>query len=468
MSETVVLKQVQIDIPGFRIIRPIGEGGMASVFLALQESLDREVALKVMAPALAANTEFTDRFLKEGRITAKLSHPNLVTVYDIGSHGTIYYLAAEYIPGGTLSERVDRGGMSVADILDIACDVARGLDYAHQKGFVHRDVKPGNILFKQDGTSVLADFGIAKAMDASAGATMAGSSIGTPDYMSPEQARAEQVDGRSDLYSLGAVLYEMLIGHPPYQASDPFTVALMHVTQPLPELDAEFRWLQPLIDGLMAKVPANRFASGEEFIQAVERLLAAAPQGVGVAEARTPARRTAARRTGLGQTAIGMAAGGRKVLPIAAGSVVLVLVVAVGAWLWMDRDSATVAPAVSPTQPVDQFQQFEADTPESLLLQAEAYMEQGFREQSRRLVSPPGENAVELFREVLRLAPGNPQAEAGLDKIAAWYRNNAELLMERKLHSRAILLLEEGALLARPDDPEIQALLAKLRAESGA
>lgn len=466
MSETVVLKQVQIDIPGFRIIRPIGEGGMASVFLALQESLDREVALKVMAPALAANAEFTDRFLKEGRITAKLSHPNLVTVYDIGSHGTIYYLAAEFIPGGTLSERVDRGGMSVADILDIACDVARGLDYAHQKGFVHRDVKPGNILFKQDGTAVLADFGIAKAMDASAGATMAGSSIGTPDYMSPEQARAEQVDGRSDLYSLGAVIFEMLVGHPPYQASDPFTVALMHVTQPLPELDAEFRWLQPLIDGLMAKVPANRFGSGEEFIQAVERLLAAAPQGVSVAEARMPARRTAARRTGVGQTAIGMAAGGRRLLPVAAGSVVVLLIAAVGGWLWMGRDTVPVAPTYPPQQPIDQGQQFEMDTPESLLLQAEAYMEQGFREQSRRLVSPEGENAVDLFNAVLQIQPGHPQAEAGLDKIAGWYRNNAEQLMQRQLHRAAILMLEDG-LRARPEDPEMNTLLAKLKEESG-
>jgi len=467
VSETVVLKQVQIDIPGFRIIRPLGEGGMASVFLANQESLDREVALKVMAPALAANSEFTDRFLKEGRITAKLSHPNLVTVYDIGSHGTIYYLAAEFIPGGTLSERIDRGGLSIAEILDIVCDVARGLDYAHQKGFVHRDVKPGNILFKQDGTAVLADFGIAKAMDASAGATMAGSSIGTPDYMSPEQARAEQVDGRSDLYSLGAVLFEMLIGHAPYQASDPFTVALMHVTQPVPELDAEFRWLQPLIDGLMAKVPANRFASGDEFIKAVERLLAAAPQGVGVAEARTPARRTGARRTGVGQTAIGMSAGERKLLPIAAAAVLVVVVGAVGGWLWLGRDAGEQQLVAPPTGLPQVPLQYEVDSPESLLLQAEAYMEQGFREQSRRLVSPPGENAVELFHEVLKLDPGNAQAAAGLDKIAAWYRNNAVLLMERQLHGRAILLLEEGALLARPDDPESLTLLAKLKAEAG-
>ena len=119
MSQTVLLKSVDIHIPGYRILRPLGEGGMASVFLAVQESLDREVALKIMAPALAANSEFTERFIKEGRITAKLAHANLVNVFDIGSHGTVYYLAAEYIPGGSLRERV-QAGMSVGEALDEA------------------------------------------------------------------------------------------------------------------------------------------------------------------------------------------------------------------------------------------------------------------------------------------------------------------------------------------------------------
>ena len=246
-----------VSIPGYRVIRPLGVGGMASVYLALQESLDREVALKVLAPALAANQEFTDRFLKEGRITAKLSHPNLVTVFDIGQHGTIYYLAAEYIPGGTLREKLT-AGISIAESLDVVRDVAHGLHYAHEMGFVHRDVKPGNVLFRLNGTAVLADFGIAKSMDGKTMATQIGSSIGTPHYMSPEQARAEQVDGRSDLYGLGAMLFELLVGTPPYDAGDPFTIALMHVTHPLPKLPADLSWLQVLIDGLMAKSPAER------------------------------------------------------------------------------------------------------------------------------------------------------------------------------------------------------------------
>ena len=205
MNATVLLTAVDIDIPGYQIIRPIGEGGMASVFLALQKSLDREVALKVMSPVLAANADFASRFLVEGKITAKLQHPNLVTVYDIGTHKGVYYLAAEYIGGGTLKDRLAEGGLTVAEILDIVSDVAHGLDFAHQKGFVHRDVKPANVLFRTDGRVVLADFGIAKAMDGSNSSTVAGASVGTPDYMSPEQARGEPVDGRSDLYSLGTI-----------------------------------------------------------------------------------------------------------------------------------------------------------------------------------------------------------------------------------------------------------------------
>src|SRR5207344_2319876 len=250
---------------------------MASVFLATQLSLDREVALKVMSPALAANSEFASRFLIEGKITAKLQHPNLVTVYDIGTHNGVYYLAAEYIPAGTLKERIAEGGLTVAEILDIVSDVAHGLDFAHQKGFVHRDVKPANVLFRLDGRVVLADFGIAKAMDGSNSSTVAGASVGTPDYMSPEQARGEPVDGRSDLYSLGTMLFEMLTGHPPYQAGDPFTVALMHVTHPVPELPSELSWLQPLISGLMAKQPAERYNNGAAVVAAIQKIVADAP-----------------------------------------------------------------------------------------------------------------------------------------------------------------------------------------------
>src|SRR5947209_4903448 len=169
-----------VQIPGYKLIKKLGEGGMATVYLAVQESLDREVALKVMSPVLAANPAFCEQFMKEGRITAKLTHPHLMTVHDIGTDRGQYYLASEFLPAGTLRERMDR--ISTAETLEIARDIAAGLAYAHEKGFVHRDVKPGNIMFRANGTAVLADFGIAKAMKSVSAATMAGNAIGTPDY----------------------------------------------------------------------------------------------------------------------------------------------------------------------------------------------------------------------------------------------------------------------------------------------
>jgi serine/threonine-protein kinase PpkA len=480
VNSTILLKSVDIRIPGYRILRPLGEGGMASVFLAVQESLDREVALKIMAPALAANAEFTERFIKEGRITAKLSHANLVTVFDIGSHGAVYYLAAEFIPGGSLRERVQEG-MSVGEALDVACDVARGLDYAHQKGFVHRDVKPGNILFKADGTAVLADFGIAKAMDSKSGATMAGASIGTPDYMSPEQARAEAVDGRSDIYALGAVLYEMLVGHPPYQAADPFTVALMHVTQPVPALPPEHAWLQPLIDMTMAKLPANRPANGEAFVQAVEQLLAASPQAASISQARAVKKRAQGSNRLAGSTQRTAAvADGRPawVLPVAA---MVALAVVIGG-VWLAMRPAAVAPSVTTptietptveptgTNPIAMTVTTDPpiniptpiDTPASeiasLLMQADAYRDYGTtKEPGRRLSYPPGDNAVDLYKRVLEAEPDNAAALAGLASIAAYYLKSAQLMCDREIWSQCRTLATDG-LKAEAGNLELKAL----------
>jgi serine/threonine-protein kinase PpkA len=480
VTATVLLKSVDIHIPGYRILRPLGEGGMASVFLAVQESLDREVALKIMAPALAANAEFTDRFLKEGRITAKLSHANLVTVFDIGSHGSVYYLAAEFIPGGTLRERI-QAGLSVAETLDIACDVARGLDFAHQKGFVHRDVKPGNILFKADGTAVLADFGIAKAMDAKSGATMAGASIGTPDYMSPEQARAEQVDGRSDLYALGAVVFEMLAGHPPYEAADPFTVALMHVTQPVPSLPAEHAWLQPLIDSLMAKVPANRPASGEAFIQSVEQLLAASPQASSIHQARAARKRSQGtnRIAGSTQRTVAIDDARPAWLVPALGVGALVLVGGLAWWLMRPDEVAPVTDPVSvpgdaTTTPITMtVVNPPADTPavtiptpvddpsreiDALLAQADAYRDYGInKEPGRSLIFPDDESALGLYRQVLAREPDNQAAKAGLGEIAAFYLKSARMLCDRQIWSQCSKIAQDG-LKAEPENAELKAL----------
>jgi len=227
------------------------------------------VALNVMTRGLAVDETYSQRFLKEGRIAAQLTHLNLLTVYDIGVHDNHYYMASEYLPGGTARDKMNEG-MTEADIVQIITDIAQGLQFAHSKGFVHRDVKPGNLLFRGNGDCVLGDFGIAKAVDSNTGATKLGTSIGTPHYMSPEQAKGEKVDHRTDLYSLGVVFYEMLAGKPPFDADDPFSVALMQINEPCPDVPDEFSYFQPLIEKLMAKNRDERYPQADDFLDDLE------------------------------------------------------------------------------------------------------------------------------------------------------------------------------------------------------
>jgi len=494
LNATVLLTSVDIQIPGYRILRPIGEGGMASVFLAVQESLDREVALKVMAPALAANPEFAHRFLTEGKITARLQHPNLVTVHDIGHHGNVYYLAAEYIPGGTLKERIAEGGLGVGQILDIAGDIASGLDFAHQKGFVHRDVKPGNILFRNDGRVVLADFGIAKAMDGSNSSTVAGTSIGTPDYMSPEQARGEPVDGRADLYSLGAVLYEMLAGAPPYQAADAFTVALMHVTHPVPEVPEQFAWLQPLVSGLMAKDPAQRFNTGAAFVEAMHALVASAPQGAVAQE--TSARRGGQRLSGGGATQQRTRISARDekqrpawLLPAAGLGGVFALAL-VGWWALTPEPSvpagadaansaATTQPAAGETRTGPLPAGFELPQPvgvpsneelERLLNAGDALLEFGTTPGDnigRKLDFPEDDSALGYYRQALGLDPDNARATAGIAGIVAFYRRYSWQACDRGLWTQCRFFAGKGLAIDEADPYLRQLQDAALEGEGG-
>ena len=466
-----------VQIPGYSVLRTLGAGGMATVYLAVQESLEREVALKVMAPVLAANADFCEQFLKEGRITAKLSHPHLVTVHDIGSYRGTYYMASEYLSAGSLRERL-QSGLNAYDALNIAHDLASGLSYAHEMGFVHRDVKPGNILFRSGGAAVLADFGIAKAIKSISSATMAGTAIGTPDYMSPEQAQASPVDGRTDIYSLGAVLFEMLSGRKPYVANDPYAVALRHVTDPVPRLPETLAWLQPLIDQTMAKDREQRFATGDAFMAACDALLREHP--IAPASERRSGRRRA-------PAAIAGDAGGkpenapqpsweppRWALPLAAA---FVLVVAgTIAWRWLRPPApppSIVAPAAppstlpqTPAEPpadsVDTAGLNRLDTP-ALLARAGKYLDDGFKSGlGEKFGYPAGDNAIDLFREVLKREPGNAAATQGLARIAAFYERGARSALDRGLNTGADELIEKGLRAA----PTSEGLL-KLKAELG-
>lgn len=287
-----------IEIPGYQIKREIGQGGMASVHLAVQTSLERQVALKVMSPALAADPTFTRRFLQEARTLASLAHANIVQVFDVGvTPNQLHYFSMQYLAGGDFIARVQRG-MDESELKRVLIGVTRALAYAHERGYVHRDVAPGNILFDSADNPVLTDFGIALAASQSTRITSTGFSVGTSHYMSPEQARGGDLDARSDLYSLGVLAWYGLTGKPPYDGSDGFAVAYAHVFEPIPRLSENTHW-QELIDRCLAKDPKDRYTNAEQVLAAIDAIpvgragksgdAAAKP-----AEAATPAKSAAA------------------------------------------------------------------------------------------------------------------------------------------------------------------------------
>ena len=258
-------------LPGYRILGQLGTGGMATVYLANQESFDREVAIKVMAPVLAADANYGERFMREARIAARFSHPNIIAVYDVGAHDDYYYIAMEYHPGGDLKGRLKKN-MTTKQAMSILRQIAAALDYAHKKGFIHRDVKPDNIMFRDDGSAVLTDFGIARPASGDAQMTQLGMVVGTPKYMSPEQARGQDLDSRSDIYSLGIVFYEMLIGKAPFDGKDSIAIGIKHVKEPVPPLPPHLAALQPLMDRMLAKNAEGRYSSGRELITDLDKL----------------------------------------------------------------------------------------------------------------------------------------------------------------------------------------------------
>gem|GEM_PF-182798 len=266
MSKVTPLPQ----IPGYELHREIGAGGMARVYLATQISLDRKVALKVMAPMLVADPAFSKRFLREARMLANLTHPNIVAVYEVnaGESTDLHYFAMQHLESGDFSSRI-RAGLNEVELVRVLVAIAKALGFAHSRGVVHRDVTPGNILFDSANNPVLTDFGIARSQHSSTKITQTGVSIGTSSYMSPEQARGGDVDARSDLYCLGALTFEALTGHPPYQGVDGFAVAYAHVFEPIPRLPMAVAHWQPFLDKVLAKDPDERFSSGEQFTTAL-------------------------------------------------------------------------------------------------------------------------------------------------------------------------------------------------------
>ncbi len=293
--------------PQYRLERELGRGGMGVVFLATDTTLDRRVAIKVVHPELAAHASIVRRFLAEARTIARLRHPNIVAVHAAGTADGLLYYVMDEVEGESLRQRLTRDGkLPVADVTRIVADLAAALDAAGKAGVVHRDVKPENVLLEAgSGRALLADFGIARAMVADgASSTGQGVAVGTPSYMSPEQAAGEDVDSRSDLYGLGIVTYEMLAGHPPFQGSNRVVVSKHIAERPVPVEKIRGDCPRPLAAAVMKaleKHPAERWQTGEEMRQAV------------MGERATPSRRTSRRTAALAVAGIALAAIGTTV-----------------------------------------------------------------------------------------------------------------------------------------------------------
>jgi serine/threonine protein kinase len=259
----------------YEVKSELGRGGMATVYRAYDPRFEREVAVKVLpSELLHSDPQFRLRFEREAKIIAQLEHTAIVPVYDVGEADGQPYFVMRYMNGGSLSERIKAGGLTIEDAARILGTIAPGLDEAHSKGIVHRDIKPSNILFDKRGNPYISDFGIAKLSQAQAGNVTGSAIIGTPAYMSPEQAQGTEIDGRADIYALGIILFEMLTGQQPYQADTPMAVAIKHITDPVPHIRTVNPQLSERVDAIiqkaMAKDKNERYATAVEMTNALQ------------------------------------------------------------------------------------------------------------------------------------------------------------------------------------------------------
>ena len=276
----------------YELIEKIGDGGMAVVYKAKDRLLNRFVAIKILKPEFIKDPKFIDSFRRESQAAAGLSHPNIVSVFDVGKEGNIYYIVMEVLEGDTLSDIIRRDGpLDEMRAIDIAKQIAQALSSAHKKNIIHRDVKPHNILMSEDGTAKIADFGIAKAVNSGTIVNNTSTVMGSVHYLSPEQARGGYVDARSDIYSLGIVLYEMLTGSVPFDGDNPVSVAMMHMNEAVQPPSRINPAVSPALDKVVLKATAkhqpDRYKSADEMYEALvqaENSIVSERSGMGLRE----------------------------------------------------------------------------------------------------------------------------------------------------------------------------------------
>ena len=446
----------EAQIPGYRILRRLGRGGMATVYLASQESLARLVAVKVLDSECVPNAEQVQRFENEARTIARLDHPHIVSIFDVGRTpgGQIFY-TMPYLPHGDLAAR--RLHENPLRVLEIVRALAEALGSAHKQGIVHRDVKPENVLFDAQDRPMLADFGIALSGGDLPRVTREGATVGSSGYMSPEQARGQPLDGRSDLYSLGVVCYEMLTGEMPFLGVDALAVALAHIEKPIPRLPVTRRAWQPLIDRALAKQPEARLQNADEWLAALD-VIGKRLHG--------PVRRGPA---GWWQDLLERAVAMPHRLRAAALCALLLILGALlaalpraperaasaGAWpvtaparaapvsaVTPADDTPTRADALSDIQPERPSDAEAAATRTQRLHEAKGLIARG------HLVTPGGDNAAERYLAILADEPGQRDAVAGLQRVLVLLAEGAAASIAAGDGGAAIAPIAQGSTVA--------------------
>jgi len=441
-----------IEIPGYQVHGRLGKGGMAEVYLATQESLHRKVAVKVLLSA--DDQAFSQRFIKEGHIVASLHHPSIITIYDIDQLADgRYYLAMEFVPCGDLAQR--KGEVFEPQrALRIVRQIASALAVVHDKGLVHRDIKPANILFRADGTAVLTDFGVAKAMELDHDLTQFGIAVGSPAYSSPEQAQCQPLDARTDIYSLGVILLEMLSGANPFRgASYPQTV-MNHVQMDVPILPAHLQNYQWLLERMLAKDPDERFADCKVLLASLDELNAQDLDNTRIAPALQLGKPRAAKP---GSRGLWLVLGLLLLGGVAGGGYYAYQQLRINNLLTQAEQRLAEGQLLEPTQDNADylFRQallLDPDNAQALdglnrVLQARIgrYLAQAEqRLQEEQLLLPEDDSATFYFRQVLAWEPENPLALDGLKRVAQRFIEHSEQAYKRREFARALEAIQQG------------------------
>ncbi len=448
-----------IEIPGYTLHGQLGQGGMAEVYLATQNSLQRKVAIKVLCSNV--DEAFSQRFINEGHVVASLRHASIVTIYDIdklpdGRH----YLAMEFVAGGDLTQYKNQA-LSSPKALDITRQIAEGLQVVHQQGLVHRDIKPANILFRNDGSVVITDFGVAKSLTVDNELTQFGVAVGSPAYSSPEQAQCQALDQRTDIYSLGVLLLEMLTGTNEFRGPSYTQTVMNHVQMPIPRLPADLAGFQPLLERMLAKDVNKRFADCRELLQSLALL--------------QDADLSVTRFNNSIQLAQGKKNSAVKVTWVAL--LVLFLLGGIGFAGYRINLNSKVADYLAQAEerllenkliaPINDNAQYLFS--QVLLLEADnAAAHDGLqrvvaarvaeniklaqlRVDSKQLVSPVDDSALYYFQQALLLAADNQQARDGLQQIAQLYVEQAKAAYAAREFPRALASIQSG-LQAEPEN----------------